>query len=57
MKKTEKVNEILSFIDNFTLTYEEYWRLISELQCLQESADSIEDIETAKWFEMYKNVE
>lgn len=57
MKKTEKVNEILSFIDNYRLTHEEYWRLISELQCLQESADSIEDIETAKWFEMHKNLE
>jgi len=57
MAKTEKVNEILSFIDKYTLTYEEYWKLISELECLQESADSIDDIETAKWFEMCKNVE
>lgn len=57
MEKTEKVNEILDFIDKYSLTYEEYWRLISELQCLQESADSIEDIETAKWFEMHKNLE
>lgn len=55
MKKTEKVNEILDFIDKYSLTYEEFWRLISELECLQESADSIEDIETAKWFEMHKN--
>lgn len=55
MKKTEKVNEILDFIDKHSLTYEEFWRLISELECLQESADSIEDIETAKWFEMHKN--
>lgn len=54
MRKTEKVIEILDFVDKYTLNYEEYERIISELKLLQESADSIDDIETSKWFEMHK---
>ncbi len=55
MKKTDKINSILDLVDNSNLTYEEFWRIISELECMQEDADSIEDIETAKWFEEQKN--
>lgn len=55
MKKTSKINEILLMVDQENLLYEEYARLISELELMQESADSIDDIETAKWFEAQKN--
>ena len=55
MKKTKQINEILDLVDNKNFTYEEYARLITELECMQESADSIDDIEVAKWFEQQKS--
>lgn len=55
MKKTDKINKIIDLVDNSNLLYEEFERLIEELEIMQESADSIDDIETAKWFEQQKN--
>ena len=57
MKKTRKVNEILDFIDKYSLTYEEFWRIISELEILKENADSMEDIKTLEWFEEQKTTD
>ena len=54
MHKTKKVNAILNVVDNSNLLYEEFERLILELEAMQEEADSIDDIETQKWFDLQK---